>query len=344
MEKISARGGCFCWLEGRKGQARCMISYIDLHSDTITMMHCPMENLERSRRMVNIERMRRGYTQVQCFSAYVPTGHYPKAVRRVLPWRRFCFIADKKDWLLKRHSDVLFPILSTGDLDSCSEAGKIGVLFTIEDAGVIGKCERRLDEAYERGVRIASLTWNHENTLGFPNSRDASVMKKGLKPFGARMVEKMNDIGIVVDVSHLSDGGFWDVVRISKKPFVATHSNSRNLTGHPRNLTDDMIRALAEKGGVMGLNFAPAFLTEDGKRESRIRDMVRHVLHIRNVGGSGVLAIGSDFDGITGNLEIGTPARMPRLAHALKKAGLTVSEIEAMWQGNVRRVLGEAWR
>lgn len=94
----------------------------------------------------------------------------------------------------------------------------------------------------------------------------------------------------------------------------------------------------------MGLNFAPAFLTEDGKRESRIRDMVRHVLHIRNVGGSGVLAIGSDFDGITGNLEIGTPARMPRLAHALKKAGLTVSEIEAMWQGNVRRVLGEAWR
>ncbi len=321
-----------------------MIPYIDLHSDTITMMHCPMENLERSRRMVNIERMHRGYTQVQCFSAYVPTGHYPEAVRRFLPWRRFCFIADKKDWLLKRHSDALFPVLGTEDLERGSKAGKIGVLFTIEDAGVIGRCETRLDEAYRRGVRIASLTWNHENTLAFPNSRDASVMEKGLKPFGAKMVEKMNELGIVVDVSHLSDGGFWDVVRMSKKPFVATHSNSRSLTGHPRNLTDEMIRALAEKGGVMGLNFAPAFLTEDGKRESRIEDMVRHVLHIRKVGGSGVLAIGSDFDGITGNLEIGTPAGIPRLAHALKKAGLSVSEIEAMWQGNACRVLEEVWK
>lgn len=319
-----------------------MNPYIDLHSDTITMLHYPKENLEHNRRMVSIAEMRKGNTLVQCFSAFVPTGFYPKPFRNFLTWRRFCYLADKKDRLLKLHSKELCPVLSAEDIQKCRENGRIGVVFTIEDAGVAGNRLERLTEAYRRGVRIASLIWNHENTLGFPNSPRADMMQRGLKPFGMEAVEKMNELGIVADVSHLSDGGFWDVIRTSKRPVIASHSNSREMTNHPRNLSDEMIRALAEKGGVMGLNFAPAFLQEQGK-ESRIADMVRHILHIRKVGGSGVLALGSDFDGITGKLEINTPAKLPQLADALKKAGLTESELEAMWSGNVCRVFEDVW-
>lgn len=317
------------------------VRYIDLHSDTITMLHYPKENLIDNKRMVTIADMQAGRTLVQCFSAFVPTGYFPKPLRNNLAWKTFCRIADKKDALLKQHSEVLLPVLCNADIEQCRESGKVGALFTIEDAGVLGNDSEKLNLAYDRGVRIASMTWNHENTLAFPNSAKPQIMEKGLKSFGFEMVERMNELGIVVDVSHLSDGGFWDIARISKKPFIATHSNSREMTKHPRNMTDEMIRTLAEKGGVMGLNFAPDFLNDKRDKNSRIEDMVRHIMHIRNVGGYEVLAIGTDFDGIHGRLEVATPADMPQLFDALLKAGLSVGELEAMQQGNICRVFKE---
>lgn len=325
----------------QKGAIRVNL-YVDLHCDTITMMNDAKENMVSNSRMVSIPDMKKGGVLVQCFSAFVPTGYYPKPVKNTLAWHTFCKIADKKDRLLKRHTDALVPVLSVHDIVQCRDKEKVGAVFTIEDAGVVGRNGDRLTEAYERGVRIASLTWNHENTLGFPNSAKAKRMQKGLKTFGIESVERMNELGIIVDVSHLSDGGFWDVVRTSKKPFVATHSNSRAVTNHPRNMTDKMIRALAERGGVIGLNFAPLFLDEKGK-QSRVQDMVRHVLHVKDVGGSEVLAIGSDFDGIHGKLEIDTPAKMPLLAETLQRAGLTGREVDAMWSSNALRVFEEAW-
>ena len=223
------------------------------------------------------------------------------------------------------------------------ENGKIGVIFTGEDLGVIGSDLRKLDTVYQRGVRIATLTWNHENTLGFPNSVKPQVMQERLKPCGIEAVERMNELGMVIDVSHLSDGGFRDVARISKKPFIASHSNSREITDHPRNLTDAMIKAIAESGGVIGLNFAPHFLSERGE-SSRIRDMLQHIRHIRNVGGSDVLALGTDFDGISGRLEIDSPAKMPRLSQVLTKCGMKEAEQEKMFYGNAVRVLREVWK
>lgn len=318
--------------------------YIDLHSDTITMLHYPKENLIKNKRMVNISSMKQGGTLVQCFSAFVPTGFYPKPVRNMLTWKSFSHIADKKDKLLQLHQDSLIPVHKIKDIELCEKSGKIGALFTIEDAGIIGNNLENIQKAYNRGVRIASLTWNHENTLAFPNSAKAKTMQKGLKPLGFEAVEEMNRHGIVIDVSHLSDGGFWDIAKTSKKPFIATHSNSRFVTNHPRNLTDDMIKALAEKGGVMGLNFAPDFLSSRKDKTSRIDDMVKHILHIRNVGGSGVLAIGTDFDGIHGKLEIGTPADIPLLEDALLKAGLSQDELDNMMKNNIIRVFKEVWK
>lgn len=317
--------------------------YIDLHSDTVTMLHYPKENLFKNKRMVTIPAMQQGGTLVQCFSAFVPTGFYPKPVRNALTWKKFNQIADKKDSLLRLHQDVLLPINCVQDIARCAEEEKIGALFTIEDAGIIGNDLEKLQSAYARGVRIASLTWNHENTLAFPNSANTKAMQKGLKPLGFEAVQEMNRLGIVIDVSHLSDGGFWDVASKSQKPFIATHSNSRFVTNHPRNLTDDMLKCLGEKGGVTGLNFAPDFLSGRKDKTSLIADMVKHILHIRNVGGSGILSIGTDFDGIHGKLEIGTPAEMPLLADALLKAGLSHDELENMFQNNILRVFQEVW-
>lgn len=241
---------------------------------------------------------------------------------------------------MRRHADILLPILSAADIDRAEEQGKIGVLLTIEDGGVLGDQVSNVEAYYNKGVRLITLTWNHPNYIGVPNSRDPAVMSQGLTPYGREVVQEMERLGIVVDVSHVSDGVFWDVVEIAQKPFVASHSDARSICGHTRNMSDDMIRALAEKGGVMGLNLAPEFLAETGK-VSRVEDMVRHILHIRNVGGSGVLALGSDFDGIHGEFEIAGPQDWPKLYDALQKAGLSEDELEQMWHRNVLRVLRE---
>lgn len=195
------------------------------------------------------------------------------------------------------------------------------------------------------GIRLISITWNEENCLGYPNSFDPQKMALGLKPFGMEMIDAMNRMGVIVDVSHLSDGGFWDVVRICKenhKPFVASHSNSRAMTPHSRNMTDDMIRALSEAGGAMGLNFSPRFLSPDiQSRESRIDDMVRHMKHIYQVGGIECMALGGDLDGISGDLEIDSVDKMVWLMERLHKEGFTESQLDKIAYDNVFRVIGE---
>ena len=152
----------------------------------------------------------------------------------------------------------------------------------------------------------------------------------------------MNELGMIVDVSHLSDEGFYDVAAVSEKPFIASHSNARALAGCSRNLSDDMIRLLAEQGGVTGLNFAPGFLEEDFySKESRIERMTAHANYIVNCGGEEVLALGSDLDGVGGRLEIPSPDKMDLLWEGLKKAGLTERQIELAARKNAERVIGE---
>lgn len=314
--------------------------YIDLHSDTISMLHYPFENLQKNSKMVSIPSLQKGGARIQCFSAFVPTGYFPRPVRYPLSFRRFMQIAEKKERLLSLHKEELFPIHHFNDITTCIQENKIGLLFTLEDSGVFGTNPSRVEQAYNKGIRIASLTWNHENHLGFPNSTNASIMNRGLKPFGFLALEEMERLGIIPDVSHLSDGGFFDVASHCKKPFIATHSNCRAVTNHPRNLTDDMIRSIGNQGGVIGLNFCPKFLcSPNPQEESRIEYMVQHVLHMRNTGGTEVLAIGSDFDGIKGRLEISEPSRMPLLFHALEKAGMSASEIDKLCFQNAKRVL-----
>ena len=151
----------------------------------------------------------------------------------------------------------------------------------------------------------------------------------------------MDELGMVVDVSHLSDAGFWDVVKHGTRPFMATHSNSREVRNVSRNLSDEMIRALADRGGIMGLNFYSDFLSDDPV--GRIDDMLRHCRHIMNVGGEQVLGLGTDFDGMETEIEVNGAGEMPKLAQSMDRAGFSTDQIEGICYRNAERFFARYW-
>ena len=311
---------------------------IDLHCDTL-MKVAKSGNLDENEKShVTLRGLQEGGVALQCFADFVPTGIFPKPIRKVAVSMMFNKFYKNYQKMMAFHNDTLFPVLTKADLDKCGVDGRIGVLLTIEDGGVLGDKIGNVKKFYDKGVRLVTLTWNHENAIGYPNSYEPEIMNKGLKPFGKEVVKEMERLGMVVDVSHVSDGVFWDVAEMATKPFLASHSNSRAICGHKRNMTDEMIKALADKGGVMGLNLGPEFV---GAVEgvTRLEDLVTQILHIRDVGGSGVLALGSDFDGIHGALDISGPQDWPLLEGALKEAGLSDDELDMMWYTNAERVI-----
>ena len=188
------------------------------------------------------------------------------------------------------------------------------------------------------GIRFITLIWNFKNSIGYPNA-GYKYKDKGLTERGKEIVLEMERVGIIPDCSHLSDGGFYDLINICKKPFIATHSNARAITDHSRNLTDDMIVKLANKGGVMGLNFCGPFLGSE--KVPTINSMIAHLKHIKNVGGVDVLALGTDFDGIGNEVEIKNIGEIGKLRDVLLKEGFTNTEIDKIYYGNVKRVLKE---
>lgn len=183
------------------------------------------------------------------------------------------------------------------------------------------------------------MTWNYENCIGYPNSLDNDVMRKGLKHFGFEVVERMNELGMIIDVSHLSDGGFFDVIKHTRRPVIASHSNAREITRVPRNMTDEMMHILADKGGIMGLNFHPYFLGKDNV--SKIEHMIKHIKHIKNKAGIDTVALGSDFDGIEGKLEISNIGEIKKLIIELENSGFNQDEIEKICYVNAQRIIVE---
>ena len=321
------------------------MGYIDMHCDTL--MHGFFKNVsdiyDIENTHINIKRLKNGGARAQFFAIFFPKpkedgttflGKMPPDLEY------FDALHDLLFRTIERYPGEIAFAGNISDLKANAAAGKLSAFLTIEDGRAVNGSFEQLEKFHEAGVRLISLTWNFENCFGFPNSTDPEIMGKGLTDFGKAAIEVMNDLGIIIDVSHLSDGGFYDVAKLSKKPFVASHSNARSLSPHPRNLSDDMIRILAEKGGAIGLNFNGPFLNKDAaSKQSTIEQMVAHVLHIYQVGGEDV--IGTDFDGIGGALEIEHPEQMQNLFDALLNAGFTERLLEKFKHENVERVIAE---
>lgn len=314
---------------------------IDMHCDTVLgLMHGENVNLKKNALCVDLEKMRQADSMAQFFACFIYMKRFQGNDRFAQGYQHALkMIARAKEEFAKYPEEIVLTT-SFDEMMQNEQAGKMSAILTVEEGGVIDGKMENLEELYRQGIRLITLTWNEENCLGFPNSKDANVMNQGLKPFGIEVVERMNELGMIVDVSHLSDGGFWDTIKYSKKPVIASHSNARTLCNHQRNLTDEMIRALAEKGGVSGINFYPYFLNENGK--ATIDDLIRHIEHLYYVGGEDFVAMGTDFDGFDdGELDIKHLGEIPYLYEALKKRKFNDSQIEKFWHKNAMRVMKE---
>lgn len=317
------------------------MNLIDMHCDTLMVLLDAEEKRDLSSEQchINISGMRKAGTLVQFFACFTWLNKNAEQEGYEQCWKRANRMIDCMEEQVQKFPNDLAQVYSYQDIMKNSMSGKISALLTVEEGGIINGKMERLEYLYDRGIRLVTPTWNFENCLGYPNSKDPSVMEKGLKPFGIDVIKRMGELGMIADVSHLSDGGFWDVLQYATGPVVASHSNCRTLCNHTRNLTDEMIRALSNKGGVAGINVYGGFL--NGTNDSKISDMTEHISHMINVGGSEFPAIGTDFDGIppTDVLEVNGVAEMEKLWDALKKKGISEAQLDKIWCGNVLRIL-----
>jgi len=326
------------------------MKYIDMHCDTLmrSFMNPGMDMLNIEGSMVDLNRLKQGGAMAQFFAMFLLPPGAEKMMKLDKPVDDDEYIQILHDTLMKNieaHSDIIGFATNAETMLANDKAGKMSAFLTIEDGRSVNGSMEKLEKYYDMGVRLISLTWNFVNCFGSPNSKDPAVMNAGLTDFGKDAVVRMQELGMLVDVSHLSDGGFYDVAKLAKKPFVASHSNCRALCPHTRCMTDDMIRLLADKGGVSGINFGPEFLNADVTcKDSTIKLMVDHIKHFIKIGGEDVVGIGSDFDGIGGNLEIGSAHLMPNLFDALHKEGFSDDLIEKIAYKNELRVISEAMK
>lgn len=324
----------------------------DLHCDTLSeLRHAQLsgtpKSFEHNDLMIDLQRLKQSGYGLQCLACFVDLGAPEDPMRTALQEM------DIFHNLLARYPDDLVWVRTGEDVKRLAGETRIGAMLTVEEGGTCHGDLAILRDFYRLGVRMMTLTWNHKNELAEPNvgpdyNEDtwpvAPNTTGGLTDRGVAFVEEMERLHMLVDVAHLSDAGIRDVLRHSTRPFVASHSNARACCAHVRNLPDDLLRAMGEKGCLIGLNFCPAFLDDGPDRHhltSRVEDMARHAKYILNLAGEDCLALGSDFDGIGGKLEIAGAQDMPRLAEGLCRAGLTETQVEKIFWDNAARFFAE---
>lgn len=319
-----------------------MEKLIDLHCDTIWRLTDAGEKvtLGKNSFCVNIDEMKQAGTMAQFFACFVDANWFTKEEKYEEGYVCIKQMIKRMRKEVGDFSEQIAFAKSGEEIEENRGNGKISAVLTVEEGGVLNGKIERIEELYKEGIRLITILWNYENCIGYPNSRKSEIMGKGLKRFGFEIVEKMNERGMLIDVSHLSDGGFWDVLKTSRYPVVASHSNAREICPHPRNMTDKMIKALAEKGGVIGINFYPDFIRQNGR--ACVEDVVTHIRHIVSVGGMDSVCIGTDFDGFSGeSIEIERAGQMYLLYHALKRVVFTEKQIEKIRWENAMRVIKE---
>lgn len=316
----------------------------DLHCDTISEIWKSRragrpQQLFQNNLHVDIQKMQKAGYLLQDFAMYIDLEKTSDP---------FAAVSEQIDVFydeMEKNKDYIGIATSYHEILANEKQGKMSALMTIEEGGCCKGELENLETLYQRGARMMTLTWNYPNELAGPNlpadSFGAFDSTKGLTRKGFAFIQRMEEIGMILDVSHLSDAGFWDIAKHTKKPFAASHSNARALSPHARNLTDDMLRVIADRGGVAGLNFYGRFLNPIDDSHSSTARMAQHVRHIVNVGGIECIGLGSDFDGITGELEMEDCSQLAKLTAELERAHFTGSEIEHILYKNVMRFYRE---
>lgn len=266
------------------------------------------------------------------------------------------------DWedafpIVMAQAAILFDLEKRGAVKVCRTAhdiatttaeGKIAAIFHIEGAEAIDPDLNTLEVLFQAGLRSIGPVWSRPTLFGhgvpfrYPSSPDTG---DGLTDHGLRLVQRCDALGIMVDLSHLNEAGFWDVARHSSKPLVATHSNVHAICPHSRNLTDKQLAAIRESDGMVGLNFAVAFLRDDGRMlpDVPLEQMIRHLDYLIEHLGEDRVGFGSDYDGAIVPEALASCANLPKLRHAMAKHGYNDALMAKLCHGNWLRVLKKTW-
>lgn len=309
----------------------------DLHCDTALALLKPEENaaggLRNNKLHVDLERGAAlpGYCQCfACFTTPMMEKWYGKAPEDIFERELLTILSQ-----IEANPDVIRHAFCAEDVENNRKAGLMSAILTIEGSAGFGYEPALLENLYRIGFRICSLGWNEKNCL-----TGSHVTGGGLTDMGRTFVKEAQDQGFVIDVSHISDEGFWDIMDITSGPVVATHSNSRAVCGHSRNLTDDMFRAICQTGGVAGFNQCAPFVGE----QPDLHTVCDHICYFLELDPNGKhIALGGDLDGCD-ELPAGFDGvqSYPAMADALLSRGVGQEIVENIYWNNAMEVLRHA--
>lgn len=311
---------------------------IDTHCDTLGHL-LPQSRRQPSRKLgerseqghIDLPRMIDGGITCQTFAMY--TGRMAVQPDALLTAMRMVDVFYNEI----EENDEIVSVITSNEIIAAKDAGKVSGLLSIEGAEPLMGDIGLLRVFHMLGVRMLSFAWNWRTP--FADGLNARRSESKLPNLGVQALAEMDRLGMVFDVSHLCDSNFWDVVEVVKGPFIASHSNCRDVCDHARNLTDDMIRALSDKEGVMGMNFAPAFVD---KEKATVERVVDHMDHIVKIVGPDHVGLGSDFDGISSTpLGLEDVSKMPNITRELVKRDYSNEDILKILGGNHLRVFKE---
>lgn len=304
------------------------MKYFDCHCDTLTCLAKNGGNLKKNHINLDLERIKNqfcGYGQIFALWSDVKNIQEPvEAHFWAIYQRAFALLEEQKD-------DITF-CRSADDLENAWQAGKAAAFLSIEDASYMGTY---IEQAKDLGIRFVLPVWNYENVYGYGAVADN---QKGLKPAGIEMIRKMEEQEMVIDVSHLSEGGFYDVCQITDCPFMASHSNARACCDHLRNLTDEQIRILIERKGFMGINLYRAFL---GREDCGMEAVLFHIEHVLEMGGEDVLGFGGDLDGCASQFPKGFEGAqsLEKIVELLLRHNYSEDLVKKIFSGNAEAFL-----
>ena len=316
------------WLKDQAAALHRSALVFDGHCDTLlALVEGTRSFVERSTEgHVDLPRLREGGVDAQIFACCVGG---PKAER---PLVRFLRMADALYREIEAHPDHLRLARCAADVEGAKATGQVACILSMEGAEPLEGELAVLRTLYRLGLRNLGLVWSGRNALGSAVFGDG-IDDAGLSDFGKRVVREANRLGIMVDVSHLNERGFWDVVELTERPIVASHSNARVLFDHPRNLWDEQVRAIAETGGLVGVVFT--FLTPQDTRAT-LEHVLEQVDHMVNLVGPDHVGLGSDFDGIRQTpVGLEDVSRLGAITQGLLERGCP--------EEDVRKILGLNW-
>ena len=304
-----------------------MIAYYDAHCDTLTRFRdlgsSPATHLDLTR----LGQLAPAAAQVYALWA-APGVDKPRTFRRLM---------KRLERQLEKHSDKASLCRSVAEADAAAAAGKVAVFAAVEGSALLGCSVAGLTEAHRRGIRLVTLCWNRDNKV----CGAAFDSGSGLRENGRRFVEACWNLGVAVDLSHASEQTFWDVLAMASRPVICTHSNAKALCEHPRNLTDDQIRAMEERSCLIGLNFADYFLRDD--RNATFDDLRRHIDRFLDLGAEDCLALGSDYDGAEIPPWLDTPEKEAGMYSQLVSAGYPAPLCDKLFFQNALTFFRNNW-